>query len=302
MSNVEVFRGRDARSAAVERHPASGQVANATLREQFEIATSIANATEAVPKSYRKQPGAVLLAIGWAQEHDVSLLTAIQNVAFIEGKAVVDASMQRALAKRAGYELEITVSDHTAAVHILQGGKALGSASYSMEDARQAGLADKNNWRRNPEDMLVARATTRAIRRFAPDVLLGLVSSDEVDEPADVVELAEVGGVGSEEPESRPVPTHPVSDEQGESDGPPAPSSSPPASAWADENALRDDLRARGLTVADAVRESYAITETLGIEDRAGNLRAIHRHPSPEFVQAFAAWVANHDVVTESAE
>ena len=76
---------------------------------------------------------------------------------------------------------------------IYQGGTELGDATrYSMADAKEAGLDQKNNWKKNREDMLVARATTRAIRRFAPDVLLGMLSSDEVDEPvADVVQLAQ---------------------------------------------------------------------------------------------------------------
>ena len=105
VSDVEVFKGRDARGEAITRlhHPTA--ISGADLEGQFRIATAIANATEAVPRSYRKQPGAVLLALAWSQQLELDILTTIQNVAFIEGKAVVDATMQRALAKRAGYEV-----------------------------------------------------------------------------------------------------------------------------------------------------------------------------------------------------
>jgi protein-disulfide isomerase-like protein with CxxC motif len=304
MTNVEVFKGRDARAEAMERaaHPAGKAIANATLREQFEIATSIANATEAVPRSYRKQPGAVLLALAWSQQHDLDILTTIQNVAFIEGKAVVDATMQRALAKRAGYELTITVDPTSAAVTVVQRGRALGTATYTLGDADKAGLLGKQNWKRNPEDMLVARATTRAIRRFAPDVLLGMLSSDEVDEGADVVEIAATGagGVGGVALVSEPPPPDPASDDAPESDAPAASASPPPPTPWADipwtnVTDLRDDLKARGITNADAIRESHAIVDRLGLETRAGSLGTILAHPSPGFAEAFYAWVVNHD-------
>ena len=140
-----------------------------------------------LPQAARSRPPGPL---AWSQQHELDILTTIQNVAFIDGKAVVDATMQRALAKRAGYEVRMMVEADRVTVAIYQGGTELGDATYSMADAKEAGLDQKNNWKKNREDMLVARATTRAIRRFAPDVLLGMLSSDEVDEPvADVVQL-----------------------------------------------------------------------------------------------------------------
>ena len=34
----------------------------------------------------------MLLALAWSQQHELDILTTIQNVAFIDGKAVVDAN------------------------------------------------------------------------------------------------------------------------------------------------------------------------------------------------------------------
>lgn len=184
MSDVTVYRGGDARQAQLDRMSQPGSsFSGVSLREQFEVATAIANATEAVPRGYRKQPGAVLLALAWAAQHDLDVLTTMQGVTFIEGRAVVDATMQRALAKRAGYELRIGLGEDSATVEVWQHGEGLGAATYSMADAEAAELTTKKNWRHNREDMLVARATTRAVRRFAPDVLLGMVVSDELDDP-----------------------------------------------------------------------------------------------------------------------
>ena len=317
-SNVEVFRGRgDARSATLERlaHPAygTGAIATADLEGQFRIATALANATDAMPRAYRKQPGAVLLALAWSQQHGVDILTAIQSVAFVEGRAVVDATMQRALCKRAGYELGITVGADAAVVTIAQGGRELGSATYTMGEAETAGLAHKTNWKHNPEDMLVARATTRAVRRFAPDVLLGMLvadEADEVDEGADVVAITpppaepdehdghtiDVGPVTVGEPETEGAPS-PARHEP-EADNPPAdppPVGGESVGPWPDANAMRADMKARGLKTADVVREAQALAHSLDVVTPAGTLDAIFNHPSPELANALVAWVRNHD-------
>ena len=313
-TNVEVFRGRDARAATLERlaHPTGGgAIATADLEGQFRIATALANATEAMPRAYRKQPGAVLLALAWSQQHGVDVLTAIQSVSFIEGKAVVDATMQRALAKRAGYVLTITVGADAAVVGIHQGGRELGSATYTLGEAETAGLAGKSNWQKNPEDMLVARATTRAMRRFAPDVLLGMVVSDEVDESADVVELATTPFVNgpplTNDPEREADHAAPAEnkteDGAGEVEPENVPDEVPPtvpppvggASGWNTADAMRTDMKARGITTADVVKWAQDEAKRLGVPTPAGSLNAIWRHPSPEFAAALVAWVRNHD-------
>lgn len=320
-ANIEPIRGRtDARTAALERlqHPTygAGAIATADLEGQFRIATALANATEAMPKGYRKQPGAVLLALAWGQQHGVDILTAIQSVAFVEGKAVVDATMQRALAKRAGYSLTITVLADGAVVAVSQDGRTLGEASYSMEDAARAGLAGKRNWQQNPEDMLVARATTRAIRRFAPDVLLGMLVADEVDDAPDLVaELENNQGQHTMADEPSPVIPTATGSAAGEGEsghdsrelgeGPEADEPSPSAAGegesvpwWRDLHEFKADLTSLGVRQADAIREAVAITTDLGDEDRVGTLDAIWRHPSTEFRRAYWGWVRSHEALT----
>jgi len=304
-NNVEIFRGRDARAETIDRlaHPSygAGAIASADLEGQFRIATAIANATEAVPRGYRKQPGAVLLALAWSQAHGVDVLTAIQNVAFVEGKAVVDATMQRALAKRAGYDLSITVELERATVGVMQSGKRLGEASYSMVDAEAAGLTGKRNWQHNREDMLVARATTRAVRRFAPDVLLGMLVSDEVDDPPDIAEVVELEAPDAGQLTLEDVPktadatvAATTEDATGGND----PAGMGPAGSdlpWATADDMRADLKARGIKTADVIREAQELAKAQGVATPAGTLDAVWRHPDPVFQRALWAWVVNHD-------
>jgi hypothetical protein len=161
-------------------------------------AKAIAAAKAAIPQHYQNNPGAVLLAQEWAAARGVDLLTTMQTVAFISGKPVIDATMQRALAVRAGYEVSVVdVSDKAATVIVGKGDKELGRTTFTMQDAAAAGLTGKDNWKKNPKAMLVARATSQAMRWFAPDVMVGVYDLDEVEsdavtvlapEPTDLVE------------------------------------------------------------------------------------------------------------------
>jgi hypothetical protein len=78
------------------------------------------------------------------------------------------------------------------------------------EDYRH--LHKKDNWTNHPEDMLVARAKSRAARRFAPDIFAGVYSADEMrtsreDAAAGVYEVPEeMMPVGETQLEAPPVP------------------------------------------------------------------------------------------------
>jgi len=171
--------------------PAPGPTsAPSELETQIEFATLVAAAGDVIPHAYRGKPGAVLVAMQWAEARGVDLLTTLQSVSFYAGRAVIDATMQRALAIRAGYRLEVEAGAGEATVTITRDGTSR-SATYTLADAETARLLSKDNWRKNPEDMLVARATSRAMRRHAPDVMVGVYSADELEDD-DTDELADL--------------------------------------------------------------------------------------------------------------
>lgn len=174
---TEVMRSRQ----AVVRAPST------ELDSRLKEAQYIAQATQALPQAYRNNPGTVLLAQAWASARGVDILTAIQTVNFIQGRPVIDATMQRALAMRAGYDVTIKADAKSATVTVLRDGVERGEATYTMDDAKLAKLDAKDNWKQNPKAMLVARATTQAMRWFAPDVMVGVFSEDELDHPEEVL-------------------------------------------------------------------------------------------------------------------
>lgn len=174
-----------ARSAA-PAEPMS--VGRDNLDVRMQTAVAIAKAGDMLPRAYRGQPGAILLAIDWAERHDLAVMDAIHGVAWVQGRPVVDSTLQRAMARNAGYDVRVVeATDTKATVRVLvNGSTVVGTASYTIEEARAAGLTGKDNWKRHTTDMLVARATTRAIKWFCAEALIGgALSPDEVDDLTD---------------------------------------------------------------------------------------------------------------------
>lgn len=175
-------------SVLKSRTPAVVEGDAAGLEVRLKHANAIAAAGQALPQAYVNKPGAILLAQEWAQHRGLDLLTTIQSVSFIGGRPVVDATMQRALAMRAGYEIDITVDDKSATCSLSRDGKPCGSSTYTVDDAKTAGLLGKDNWKKNPKAMLVARATAQTMRWHAPDVMVGVFAEDEIEDPVETLE------------------------------------------------------------------------------------------------------------------
>jgi hypothetical protein len=109
------------------------------------------------------------------RELGIGPMISMSNVYIIKGKITLSAGLQAALLKasdRYGYRI-LTATDTEAKIEFVEWGQPLGTASFTIEEARHAGLANKDNWRCYPADMLFARALTRGIRRFCPDLLMG---------------------------------------------------------------------------------------------------------------------------------
>jgi len=108
---------------------------------------------------------------------------AAQEIHVIKGNLTLSAKLCRALAHNHG--LRVTKVDEqpgscTAAVVDAKGSE-LGRYTYTLEMARKAGLSG-DNWTKNPDRMLFARASKRVLDDFAPWVTVGVMLDDEARE------------------------------------------------------------------------------------------------------------------------
>lgn len=141
------------------------------------------------------------LRLAFARELGLPL-TAAAELHVIKGRLTLGALLLRALAERRGYRIEKVDAGDEACTAVVYNGddRELGRATYTIERAKRAGLVkDRGGWVKNPDRMLWARAATEAIRDFAPEVAVGLLVTEELDE----VE----GAVGEYEPPAVYEPT-----------------------------------------------------------------------------------------------
>jgi len=92
--------------------------------------------------------------------------------------------LSRGLLEDFRHEIHGEGDERTATYHVKRRGMPWKSASFTMADAKRAGLLKADSgWAKYPDRMLLARARAYALHEVFPDVLLGiLVEGDGVDE------------------------------------------------------------------------------------------------------------------------
>jgi hypothetical protein len=188
-----------------------------------QLATALAQ-TAFVPQQYRNKPGEATAAILAGAELGFDPLASLRAFDNIQGTVAPKAITLRAVAQSKGHELEVTEeSDTRAVVSYRRNGSAnWQTVEWTIEHARGLGLTGKDNWKKQPRAMLVARATSEAARRVASDAILGIAYSSEelrdhpapIEAPSRRVTAAEITAKRPEAAE----PT-PVEDPPDESDG-----------------------------------------------------------------------------------
>jgi hypothetical protein len=101
---------------------------------------------------------------------------AMQGIDIISGKVVMKPIVMAARIKSSGkYDYRIlTETAERCEISFYQNGQFIGSSVFTMQDAVKMGLADKENWRKQPAVMLYNRAMSKGARQFCPDVFFGV--------------------------------------------------------------------------------------------------------------------------------
>ena len=147
-----------------------------------DLAAKIAG-TDFVPKDFRGKPAAVAGAILFGRELGLPPMTTLKNTYVVHGTPDLSAEAQRALVLAAGHEIEF---EEVTATRCKMRGRRVGSevwtqAQYTMDEAKQSGDFSKNaNYKSRPQEMLIARCTSRLCSMIFPDVTGGFSSAVNV--------------------------------------------------------------------------------------------------------------------------
>lgn len=234
--------------------------------------------TDFVPKGMRRNAPAVAAAILHGREVGFGPMTALAQTHVIEGRVSISAEAMRALVLQHGHHIRIgEMSGGSCTI----AGRRAGddhwvTVTWTLEDARRAGLAAKNVWKSYPRQMLLARATTELLRAVFPDVIHGLMSTEELDELVTAPSEAQAAITGPEKPKTSTVSRKRAQARQNEISGPveapttPGPDGGGVAPPESDPATTSPDDRDLKLTVeqSDRIAAEQEEIRRLSEEDR----------------------------------
>jgi hypothetical protein len=144
-----------------------------------------------------RSPAQAVVKLLAGRELGLEPMAAMTGIHVIEGKPALSSHLIASGIKRSGrydYLVREKSSDRCVIEFFrVAGGKRepIGVESFSMDDAKTAGLAGKGPWRSHPKAMLFARAIGNGYRTHCPDALALQVYAEEHGE-------AEIGGYGDQ--------------------------------------------------------------------------------------------------------
>jgi hypothetical protein len=160
-----------------------------TLSEAISFSEMLAASTM-IPKQFQGKAEDVLVCVQWGLEIGLAPLQALQNIAVINGKPSIYGDAAIALVQSSSvcedveeyFEGEGTTNPIAVCVARRKGRKAV-TVKFGIEDAKRAGLWGKSGpWSAYPKRMMQMRARGFALRDAFPDVLRGLITSEEAQD------------------------------------------------------------------------------------------------------------------------
>ncbi|HRE00731.1 MAG TPA: hypothetical protein PLV68_05495 [Ilumatobacteraceae bacterium] len=222
--------------------------------------------TDFVPKALRGNPPAVMACMMKGTEVGLPLMASLSAIHVIEGRPTMSAESMRAVVIARGHKIWV---EESSSVRCTVGGRRQGDDrdsrfTFTIDDARAAGLLGKEVWKRYAAAMLLARATAMLCRAVFPDCLAGLSYTREELEagfaPDDYgTDIVDAVAVEAEQPPkrtaqakrtatrgaARTTPDAPVEDRTASQQRPPAPPLPGEEDDIIDADVIEDDLPGR---------------------------------------------------------
>ena len=183
----------------------------------YELATHLEGAV-VLPKHVRSKADAVAIMLT-GQELGLQPMQSLRCLHLVEGRVELSSHLMLSLmASRMGVEFSWRTSTATEATLVLKRpDQPEHVETFSMQDAKRAGLDRRQTWTRWPKQMLRARCISNAARAYCPEILAGVYVRGEItDEIREAEERS--GGDRSEPPvvvdvDVRPAPGPSMVDE-----------------------------------------------------------------------------------------
>lgn len=187
------------------------QGVSAEMRTQMQWA-KLASHGDIIPDAYKGKPANILVAIGFGAAMGLSYADSLYRINVIKGKPTMSAELIASQVRKAGHRLRIYKDEEH---------KSVKASIFRRDDpdfefsavrdkawATKMGLANRENYQRQPMTMLTWRAITAVAREACPEALYGVAySPDELDDMPVVSEHEGPAAQPVEEPAVDPSPS-----------------------------------------------------------------------------------------------
>ncbi|MFF0790417.1 hypothetical protein [Streptomyces spiralis] len=188
MSSQELAT-RGEQTAAVVAHldasPTTESELEAWARDAIAISNIAANiATTSLAGQYRGKPDEVTAVILAGHELGIQPMTSLKSIDVIQGQPALRAHAMRGLLQSKGHEIELLEArnDYCKMRGRRKGADKWQEVEWDTDRARLLGLLNKDQWKKQPKTMLIARATGEICRLVASDALHGMpYAAEELD-------------------------------------------------------------------------------------------------------------------------
>lgn len=153
----------------------------------------------------------VVTIMEYGRELGLPPVAALNTMAVIRGRLTMEAKAMLAVAnKNAGVSWKVVeLTNDKCTMQFNRPGFEPCTVTFTVEEAKEAGLLSKDAWKLYRQDMLFARCASRGVRRIAPDAVLGLYSTEEMQDVKAIDETARKDMEGAAKPVPAPVAPEP---------------------------------------------------------------------------------------------
>jgi hypothetical protein len=214
---------RDEQNAVAVQQPAN-QPIESSLEKWAREASAISGIANAIAGTslagaYRGKRDEIVAVVLAGHELGIQPMTSLKSIDVIQGQPALRAHAMRGIVLKQGHEVELVESDDQ---HCVMRGRRKGAEGWQtvvwdMKRAGQMGLLNKDQWKKQPKTMLIARATGEICRLIAADALHGMpyvaeeldgyVHGEVVQQKRAPLSVATLTATPEAQPESRPEPS-----------------------------------------------------------------------------------------------
>lgn len=156
------------------------------------IAAELAKST-IIPEALQGKPANVLIIIMMGKDFGWSAMQSVRFIDVVKGRPTVNAATKVGLCQAhpaCEYFRCVEATEKQSTWETKRKGSDVQRYTFTMQDAERRGLAGQHNYKSMPKNMLSARASAALANQAYADVVAGLYSSEELDDP----NVRDIGG------------------------------------------------------------------------------------------------------------